>query len=76
MLELNHGRHSHPLLEGAAGDSGPALSLEPDGLRLTPQGAGQPGSALSLIGCSGYHGPTVSLEQMDPALFAKRPVHP
>ncbi|APD48753.1 AbrB/MazE/SpoVT family DNA-binding domain-containing protein [Synechococcus sp. CS-602] len=53
-----------------------ALSLEPDGLRLTPQGAGRPGSARALIGAAGYHGPTVSLKQMDPALFAKRPEHP
>ncbi len=35
-----------------------ALSLEVDGLRLVP-------------GCAGYQGPPLSLEQMDPALFAE-----
>jgi AbrB family looped-hinge helix DNA binding protein len=51
-----------------------ALSLEPDGLRLTPQSRGKTASAQALIGCAGYRGPVVPLEQMDPALYANRPL--
>jgi AbrB family looped-hinge helix DNA binding protein len=49
-----------------------ALSIEPDGLRLTLQSIGKTASAHELIGCSGYRGPAVSLERMDPALCAER----
>jgi AbrB family looped-hinge helix DNA binding protein len=48
------------------------LSLEPDGLRLTPLGTSTATSAHALIGCLGYRGPTVPLQQMDPALYATR----
>jgi AbrB family looped-hinge helix DNA binding protein len=49
-----------------------ALSLEPDGLRLTPLGTSKATSAHELIGCLGYRGPAVPLQQMDPALYASR----
>jgi AbrB family looped-hinge helix DNA binding protein len=48
-----------------------ALSLEADGLRLIPQDPAKTSSAHALIGCAGYQGPPLALEQMDPALFAK-----
>jgi len=48
-----------------------ALSLDADGLRLVPQDRGKTCSARALIGCAGYEGPCLSLEQMDPALDAK-----
>lgn len=48
-----------------------ALSLEADGLRLVPQDREKTHSARALIGCAGYEGPPLSLEQMDPALFAQ-----
>ena len=48
-----------------------ALSLEADGLRLVPQDSAKTSSARSLIGCTGYQGPALDLEAMDPALFAK-----
>ena len=51
-----------------------ALSLEPDGLRLTPQGRGKTATAQALIGCVGYRGSVVPLERMDPALYANRPL--
>jgi AbrB family looped-hinge helix DNA binding protein len=47
-----------------------ALSLEPEGLLLKPQTNRQTSSARGLIGCSGYRGPTMPLERMDPALDA------
>ncbi|WP_254977497.1 AbrB/MazE/SpoVT family DNA-binding domain-containing protein [Cyanobium sp. ATX 6A2] len=50
-----------------------ALSIEADGLRLTPQVMGKTSSARELIGCSGYAGPPVPLERMDPALYAEAP---
>lgn len=49
-----------------------ALSLESDGLHLKPHGRGH-ASAQERIGCSGYRGPTVPLEAMDPALQAQKP---
>ncbi len=49
-----------------------ALSLEPDGLRLTPLGTAQATSAHALIGCLGYRGSAVPLQEMDPALYATR----
>ena len=52
-----------------------ALSIEANGLRLTPQGRGKTASARDCIGCSGYTGPVVSLEAMDPASFATRVEH-
>ena len=48
-----------------------ALSLEADGLRLVPQDPAKNSSARALIGCTGYQGPALALEGMDPALFAK-----
>ncbi len=48
-----------------------ALSLEADGLRLVPERREKSRSARALIGCTGYQGPPLSLEQMDPALFAE-----
>jgi AbrB family looped-hinge helix DNA binding protein len=49
------------------------LNIEPVGLRLTPQAVGKTASAPELIGCSGYGGPPVPLERMDPALYAVGP---
>ncbi len=48
-----------------------ALTLEADGLRLVPQNREKTRSARVLIGCAGYQGPPLSLEQMDPALRAQ-----
>ncbi|MBM5809440.1 MAG: AbrB/MazE/SpoVT family DNA-binding domain-containing protein [Cyanobacteria bacterium M_surface_9_m1_291] len=48
-----------------------ALRLESDGLHLIPQDSAKTNSAQSLIGCAGYQGPPLALDQMDPALFAK-----
>ena len=48
-----------------------ALSLEADGLRLVPEDREKSRSARALIGCAGYQGPPLSLEQMDPACFTE-----
>ena len=48
-----------------------ALSLEADGLRLIPQDPSKTSSARALIGCTGYQGPALALDAMDPALFAR-----
>jgi len=48
------------------------LSLQADGLLLRPHGSGKTSSAKALIGCTGYGGPAIPLEQQDPALFASR----
>lgn len=48
-----------------------ALRLEADGLHLIPRAPAKTSSAQSLIGCAGYQGPPLALDQMDPALFAK-----
>ena len=48
-----------------------ALSLEAGGLRLVPEDREKSSSARALIGCAGYQGPPLSLEQMDPAFFAE-----
>jgi hypothetical protein len=48
------------------------LTLETDGLRLRPQASTSQASAQELIGCAGYQGPVISLEQLDPALYASR----
>ena len=49
-----------------------ALSLEPDGLHLVPQGAANAASANALIGAAHYGGEPVPLERMDPALYASK----
>jgi dTDP-glucose 4,6-dehydratase len=46
-----------------------ALSLEADGLRLIPQDPAKTSAARALIGCTGYQGPALELEAMDPACF-------
>lgn len=48
-----------------------ALSLETDGLRLILQDPTKTSSAKALIGCTGYQGPALASEAMDPALFAR-----
>ena len=48
-----------------------ALTLEADGLRLIPQDSPKTSSARALIGCTGYQGPALALDAMDPALFAR-----
>jgi hypothetical protein len=72
------GCSAHPLLQGLrqllglrAGDR-LALSLEPDGLHLAPQGPAKAASAHALIGAAHYEGEPVPLERMDPALYASR----
>lgn len=49
-----------------------ALSLEPDGLHLVPQGSAKAASAHALIGAAHYEGGPVSLDRMDPALYASK----
>jgi AbrB family looped-hinge helix DNA binding protein len=49
-----------------------ALSLEPDGLHLVPQGQAKTASAHELIGAAHYQVEPVPLERMDPALDAAR----
>lgn len=49
-----------------------ALSLEPDGLHLVPQGPAKAASAHALIGAAHYEGEPVPLERMDPALYASK----
>ncbi|MFO0119896.1 MAG: AbrB/MazE/SpoVT family DNA-binding domain-containing protein [Cyanobium sp.] len=46
------------------------LSLEGDGLLLKPHGSAKATSARDRIGCAGYLGPPIPLEQQDSALFA------
>jgi AbrB family looped-hinge helix DNA binding protein len=48
-----------------------ALSLEADGLHLVPQDSSKSRTARAVIGCAGYQGLPLNLEQMDPALFAE-----
>ena len=48
------------------------LSLEADGLLLRPHGSRKTTSAHALIGCTGYSGPPIPLEQQDPALYASQ----
>jgi len=50
------------------------LTLEADGLRLRPLAHADGTSAQQLIGCTGYEGPALPLEQLDPALYAHRPL--
>jgi AbrB family looped-hinge helix DNA binding protein len=48
------------------------LSLEADGLLLKPHGLASSTIAWELIGCAGYQGPPISLDQQDPALYATK----
>lgn len=48
------------------------LTLEADGLRLRPHASAAHSSAKALIGCAGYQGPVIPLEQLDPALYASQ----
>jgi len=48
------------------------LSLEADGLRLRPHGSGKASNVRALIGCTGYSGPPIPLDQQDPALYARK----
>jgi AbrB family looped-hinge helix DNA binding protein len=43
------------------------LTLEPNGLLLKPHSSPKLSSARDRIGCSGYQGPTIPLDQQDPA---------
>ena len=49
-----------------------ALTLEPDGLHLAPQGPAKSSSGHALIGAAHYGGEPVPLERMDPALYASK----
>jgi AbrB family looped-hinge helix DNA binding protein len=46
------------------------LTLEPDGLFLKPHSSARSSSARDRIGCAGYQGPPIPLDQQDPALYA------
>ena len=46
------------------------LTFEADGLRLRPHTPGVQTRAHTLIGCAGYQGSVIPLEQLDPALYA------
>ena len=46
------------------------LTLEPNGLLLKPHSSARLSSARDRIGCAGYQGPTIPLDQQDPALYA------
>jgi AbrB family looped-hinge helix DNA binding protein len=46
------------------------LTLEPNGLLLKPHSSARSSSAQDLIGCAGYQGPAIPLDQQDPALYA------
>lgn len=50
------------------------LSLQADGLLLRPHGSGKTSSAQALIGCTGYGGPPIPIERLDPALYASQPL--
>lgn len=45
-------------------------TLEPDGLLLKPHSSARSSSDRDRIGCAGYQGPPIPLEQQDPALYA------
>ncbi|MGB7563516.1 MAG: AbrB/MazE/SpoVT family DNA-binding domain-containing protein [Prochlorococcaceae cyanobacterium] len=49
-----------------------SLTLEGQGLRLEVASAPKIHRAAEVIGCSGYRGPTLPIEAMDPAAFAVR----
>lgn len=46
------------------------LTLEADGLLLKPHCSARSSSARDRIGCAGYQGPPIPLDQQDPALYA------
>ena len=46
------------------------LTLEADGLLLKPHSSARSSSARDRIGCTGYQGPPIPLDQQDPALYA------
>ena len=48
------------------------LVFEADGLRLRPHAPGAQTRAHTLIGCAGYQGSVISLDLLDPALYAPR----
>ena len=48
------------------------VTFEADGLRLRPHPPGVQSCAHTLIGCAGYQGSVIPLEQLDPALYAHR----
>jgi len=50
-----------------------SLKLEGKGLRMAVEPGRNTGSAAEVIGCSGYRGPRIPIEAMDPASFARRP---
>jgi AbrB family looped-hinge helix DNA binding protein len=48
-----------------------SLKLEGKGLRMALKPGRKLGSAAEVIGCSGYRGPRIPIEAMDPAAFAR-----
>ena len=48
-----------------------SLKLEGKGLLLAVEPCRKTGTASDVIGCSGYRGPRISIEAMDPAAFAR-----
>jgi AbrB family looped-hinge helix DNA binding protein len=59
-------------LLGLRTDDHLVMTLEPDSLRLVPQGHGKTASVHAQIGCAGYEGEAIPLERMDPALYAAK----
>jgi AbrB family looped-hinge helix DNA binding protein len=49
-----------------------ALRLCGNGLELVVAPGIKTGQAVDVIGCSGYQGPALPIEAMDPARFARR----
>jgi AbrB family looped-hinge helix DNA binding protein len=49
-----------------------AVRLRQEGLELRLEANGKTASAREVIGCSGYQGPALPIEALDPARFAAR----
>ena len=49
-----------------------AVRLREEGLELRLEASGKTTSAREVIGCSGYQGPALPIEAMDPARFAAK----
>ena len=48
-----------------------SLKLEGKGLHMGVEPGRKTGTASEVIGCSGYRGPRIPIEAMDPAAFAR-----
>lgn len=50
-----------------------AVRLRDEGLELPLEPSGNTANARDVIGCSGYRGPPLPIEAMDPARYASKP---